>query len=162
MSSDTPSKTGNHTCEHCNKQFSSNATLKVHIETKCNRSQELNIECDFCNTKFVAKSALYKHYKICPTKKEQERQQVLQSLTKEISELKAQNEKSDNKFESRYRDEINEHISKNTVLTKEIEMLKEQILEKDKTILKLETKNENLETQLNKLFEKLNISYPKD
>ena len=162
MSSDTASQSGNHTCKHCNKQFSSNATLKVHIETVCTRPENTFVICTYCNNNYSTKLSLYKHLKTCQNKKDQERQEVFESLTKEISELKAQNEKSDNKIESKYRDEINEYISNNRVLTKEIELLKEQILEKDKTILKLETKNENLETQLNKIFEKLNINYPKD
>lgn len=162
MSSDTPTQTANHTCKHCNKQFSTKSILKTHIETVCNRSENLLFTCQYCNVNLSCKASLYKHVKICPTKKEQERQEVFERLTKENSELKAQNEKYVNNLESRYRDENSEHISKITVLIKEIEMLKEQILEKDKTILKLETKNENLETQLNKLFEKLNISYPKD
>ncbi len=58
------------TCTQCNRDFTTKGSLKTHLETICNRSEELHFTWTFCNNDFSRKTVLDRHIKTCPKKDE--------------------------------------------------------------------------------------------
>ena len=136
-------------CNICHKTFSSKPNLKLHLQTICQRDENLKIVCNFCQSEFSRQSNLSKHLKICPKKGEySEKQQALQ-LTKDLEEAKAKILSLSQDYEAQIKkvqDEFNlyrQNMSKmyksvteqNTELKQRIENLKGQnkILQQNKS-----------------------------
>jgi hypothetical protein len=99
MSSETSNA---HICEFCNKGFSSKGSLKTHIETVCNRSEDLQLNCLYCNIEFSRKSTLDSHIKQCSKKDEYELKIKYDTLVKEFDLYKQTSEQSYNQLKSLY------------------------------------------------------------
>lgn len=80
------SKTFN--CNTCNKVFASKQNLKVHLQTVCERDENLKITCTFCESDFSRQSALYTHLKTCKKKIEHDQKQQKETLSTELEESK--------------------------------------------------------------------------
>ena len=80
------SKTFN--CNTCNKVFASKQNLKVHLQTVCERDEDLKITCTFCESDFSTQSALNKHLKTCKKKIEHDQNSQKATLSKELEESK--------------------------------------------------------------------------
>jgi hypothetical protein len=95
-------KNNQYTCEFCNKEFSSKGSLKTHIETVCNRSEDLQLNCLYCNIEFSRKSTLDLHIKQCLKKDEYELKIKYNALIKEFDLYKQTSEQSYNELKSLY------------------------------------------------------------
>lgn len=78
-------------CQFCNKMFSNNSNLKMHIKNakyciKLRGSDVKNYVCSFCNKELSSKHILESHLSICNTKKDTE----INNLKNEIDILKDQ------------------------------------------------------------------------
>ncbi len=125
---------GKYICNTCNKTFSSKGSLKTHIETVCNRSENLNLFCLYCNIEFSRKSTLETHMKQCPKKGEYEVRQLYTSLQKEFEEYKFQKEQEIVALKSALEKSQQEHELYRKNNAKAIEAFKECVIEKDKKL----------------------------
>ncbi len=82
------------TCTVCNKDFSTKGGLKTHLETICNRSEELHFTCTFCSNNFSRKTVLDRHLKTCQKRKEYLIKQELEETKKQVSVLETIKESS--------------------------------------------------------------------
>ena len=82
------------TCTVCNKDFSTKGSLKTHLETICNRSEELHFTCTFCTNNFSRKTVLDRHIKTCQKRKEYLIKKELEETKKQVSVLETIKESS--------------------------------------------------------------------
>ncbi len=148
-------------CEFCKKSFSSKRALKIHIETVCNRSEELTFICTFCNLNLSSESSLRKHLKSCSKKEEyalkqiisqhaQEIQNLIEKHNKEIQDIKVDNNNKVHTLENNLKDVTNELSIVKMSTSQVIESLKEVNTKHEKEIEflrgRLKSKNEQIES----------------
>lgn len=135
-----------HTCEYCDKQFSSKSSLNHHIKTAkiCINSRQTNDsgittqKCDFCKKEFHRKDNLTSHLKICPEMKKQESEKILEDFGEAKKKIHALGKELDSEKHS------NDKLRKENIKLKEnIKKLKEKNrkLKEDKINLSNEVNN---------------------
>jgi hypothetical protein len=122
-------------CKYCNKEFSNQYNLKVHVKSskKCiqerndNSTEIIEYSCDWCNKKCSTNSNLISHKKNCKLNPSINKDFLIKELENKIEQLKNENNKIVNKYT------IDIEVLKNDMIKKdiEIEKLKTEIRVKD-------------------------------
>ena len=154
-----------HNCEYCNVVFKTKSALNNHknkakycliIQKKIEPKEEF--KCSICEKKLCTKQYLEIHSRKCGIKETKEKDifkceycdkilSTKQNLTNHLSVCLEKKDKELNELKNRIDSELKEHTQKEL---KDLRELREEIFEKDKIMIKINTQLENYKEQLEK------------
>jgi len=156
-------------CTICDKTFTSNRTLSLHLKSH-NRIKEF--KCMYCDITLASKQSLDRHITLCSSKKEYEKHHSIQSkIQNDLELLKQDKEQIVKKYEEeiyllkqdkeqiikKYEEEIYLLKEKN----KEVQMLRSENINLRDSIKDKDLINKNLETKIKELESKKDTLYEK-
>ena len=150
-------------CNECNREFNSSKSLSLHKNVHYKGPIEL--KCKYCNSEFKSKQNLEKHILICKVKKELDKDKIQEPVINykqecQKLELLLQEKEQDYKEEHTkqvlfIKEQEQKFKTEMQVLRSENYKLKESLEEQLKLNKELSTKNKDLETKKDSLYEKL-------